>query len=166
MEQNIQSLIAQLLKGQQSGPQAFASSLPYLNYASNLNSYNKPAGNIASAMTDLNNPLYQQMYGQFQQQGQHNLAQTIAQLSGQNRKLAMMGRTPLFDAERGGEQMFRGLTQGYQDVQDKASGQALNQLGESYKTNALQGQMNQQAGLGQANAGSSVLGALTKLFGL
>lgn len=146
--------------------QQIAKDAPYAEYLGNIGQYSKPAGNIASAMTDMNNPLYQQMYGQFQQQGQHNLAQTIAELSRQNRKLSMMGRTPLFDAERGGEQMFRGLTQNHQDIQDKASYQALTQLNSAYEPAAAQGIWNQKNGYKKAGGTSAILGTLASLFGL
>lgn len=154
-----------LSNAQKSGPQ-IAQSIPLAQYYSDANQYQKPANNIAGAMTDLNNPLYQQLYGQFKQQGQSNLAQTIAQLSGQNRKLSMMGRASLLDPERGGEQLFRGLTQGYQDVQNNASGQALKQIDSAYKPAQEQGLWQQQNALKKSQATGDVFGTLAKLFGL
>lgn len=77
-----------------------------------------------------NNALYQQMYGQYKQQNQNNLAQVIAEAQGQNRMNTNMGRTPLFDPSRGGETIFRNLMQGYQNqgVQaDQQTRQALTQ---------------------------------------
>lgn len=70
----------------------------------------------AAAIGNPSNPLYQQLYGQYQQQNKNNLASTISQLQGQNRMLTGMGRTPLFDPNRGGETIFRGLMQGQQDA--------------------------------------------------
>jgi hypothetical protein len=63
--------------------------------------------NVNNAMTNPNNPLYQQMYGQYKQQGQQALGDSISQMEGQNRMLSSMGRTPLFDPSRQGEQTFR-----------------------------------------------------------
>lgn len=88
---------------------------------------------ISKALTEgQNNPLYQQLYGQYQQQNHNNLAQTIAESQAQNRLNTRMGRTPLFSNERGGETAFRALTQGYQNsgVQsDQQTRQALSQAG-------------------------------------
>lgn len=85
---------------------------------------------LSQAMTDVNNPLYQQLYGQYKQQNQSNMAQVIAEAQGQNRMNSAMGRTPLFSQERGGENIFRSLMQGYQNqgVQaDQQTRQALTQ---------------------------------------
>lgn len=83
-------------------------------------------------MQGSNNPLYQQLYGQYEQQNKNNLASTIAEAQGQNRMNANMGRTPLFNNERGSENIFRTLTQGMQNsgVQsDQQTRQALAQAG-------------------------------------
>ena len=71
-------------------------------------------GQISAAQGDVNNPLYKQLYGQYQDQNRQNLAQTVAELQGQNRQAIGNGRTPLFDPSRGGEQVFRALMQGQQ----------------------------------------------------
>lgn len=63
--------------------------------------------NVTNAMGNTNNPLYQQLYGGFKQQGQQQLGENITQMEGQNRNLAGMGRTPLFDPSRQGEMAFR-----------------------------------------------------------
>lgn len=63
--------------------------------------------NVNNAMVNPNNPLYQQMYGQYRQQGQQQLGESISQMEGQNRMLSAMGRTPLFSPERQGEMTFR-----------------------------------------------------------
>lgn len=87
---------------------------------------------ISQALTDNNNPLYQQLYGQYKQQNQSNLAETIAEAQRQNRMNTRNGRTPLFSNERGGETAFRALTQGYQNSgaqADQQTRQALTQAG-------------------------------------
>lgn len=85
--------------------------------------YQKQQEQIASQQNQLSqalmqgpsNPLYQQMYGQYKQQNQSNLADVIAQAQGQNRMNSAMGRTPLFNNERGSENIFRTLAQNYQN---------------------------------------------------
>lgn len=83
---------------------------------------------LADAQYNEQNPLFQQVYGQERQAGQQDLASAIAEASRQNRKLGMLGRTPLFSQERGGEEIFRNLTKGYQDVQGAARDRAFNIL--------------------------------------
>lgn len=68
----------------------------------------------SAAAANPNDPLYKNLYGQYQQQNSQNLAQTIAEAQRQNRSQQDMGRTPLFSQERGGENIFRALTQGQQ----------------------------------------------------
>lgn len=63
--------------------------------------------NVNDAMVNPNNLLYQQMYGQYQQQGKTQLGENISQMQGQNRMLSNMGRTPLFAPGREGEAAFR-----------------------------------------------------------
>lgn len=63
--------------------------------------------NVNNAMVNPENPLYQQMYGQYKQLGQQQLGENISQMEGQNRSLAGMGRTPLFAPGRQGEAAFR-----------------------------------------------------------
>lgn len=69
---------------------------------------------ISAALTDTNNPLYQQIYGQYKQQNQNNMGQMIAEAQAQNRMNSNMGRTPLFSNERGSENIFRQMMQQYQ----------------------------------------------------
>lgn len=90
------------------------------------------------------NPLYQQMYGQYREQGANQLGQGIAQLQAQNRLNTGMGRTPLFNQERGGEQLFRNLMQGYQGLGTQADQQTRqNLMGAGQATNlGLQGYNN------------------------
>lgn len=113
----------------------------------------------ANAMTDETDPMFQQVYGQEKQQGQQDLAHTIFELSNQNRKLSELGRTPLFDPERGGEQQFRQLSQGYQDVQNSARGRAREIIGAgmSAKGKALDAQ-NELSALKEKNRTSKTAG--------
>tara|TARA_R110000868_G_scaffold106769_6_gene292579 strand:- start:823 stop:1329 length:507 start_codon:yes stop_codon:yes gene_type:complete len=157
----------QYLQGQQpSDIQSGLSTIPYLQYGQKVGSYTKAGDQIAKAMTNMDNPMYQKLYQQFGQQGKANLAESIAEMSRQNRKLSALGRNPLFDQERGGEALFRGLNQGYQDVQNNASQNAFTQLGNAYTANATQGALKQQNALQNTNAMSNVFGALGKVFGL
>lgn len=92
---------------------------------------NQQAQVSQALMQGANNPLYQQLYGQYKQQNQSNLADVIAEAQGQNRMNAGMGRVPLFNNERGSENIFRTLTQNYQNqgVQaDQQTRQALGQM--------------------------------------
>lgn len=85
--------------------------------------YNKEQEQLAARQNQISqalmegpqNQLYQNIYGQYQQQNRNNLAQTIAEAQGQNRMNSNMGRTPLFSQERGGENIFRTLMQQYQN---------------------------------------------------
>lgn len=106
---------------------------------------------LSQAMTDTNNPLYQQIYGQYKQQNQNNLAQVIAEAQGQNRMNAGMGRLPLFNQERGSENIFRNLMQGYQNQGTQADQQTRQALGQAmYGNQAAQGQYNTISPYGQA----------------
>lgn len=109
---------------------------------------------LADAQGDTNNPLYKQIYGQYQDQNRQNLAQTIAEAQGQNRMNTANGRTPLFDPSRGGEQLFRGLIQGQQAGAAQSAQQAQAALqermtgyGNAYATTNNAGQ-----GAGRGNA--------------
>lgn len=135
---------------------------------------------LAGAQTDMNNPLFQQIYGQERQAGQQDLASTISEISRQNRKLTGMGRSPLLDRERGGESIFRNLIMGQEDVGNQARNNTFNQL--RLGQNALAGAQDAygnifegQGGVAQkelANKGLNIganysLGdALQNLFGL
>lgn len=83
---------------------------------------------ISAAQTDTSNPLYKQLYGQYQDQNRQSLAQTIAETQAQNRMATGMGRTPLLDPNRGGETLFRGLMQGYQGLNNTADQQTRQAL--------------------------------------
>lgn len=132
-------------------------------------------GNLADAQYNPSNPLYQQVYNQENQSAKQDLATAIAEASRQNRKLSVLGRTPLFDPERGGEQMFRQTIQGYQGAQDQARARARQILGagqnalntnlQAQKSLAGQTEQNQQKkAFGFGNIADS-LPFLAKLFG-
>lgn len=128
---------------------------------------------VATAQMDTNNPLYQQIYGQQKAQATQNLAQGIQEISNQNRKLSSMGRVPLFDPERGGEQLFRGLTQGYQNAGNLAAqgtertlsnaGSTLNTAYSNANNLALMQNTSQYQ---QAKGETGIAGILKNLFGL
>lgn len=131
-------------------------------------------GNLANAQYDTSNPLYQQVYNNENQSAKQDLASAIAEAGRQNQKLSMLGRTPLFSNERGGEQMFRQTVQGYQTAQDTARQRARQILGagQTAQNNAFQAQgsiaqqqnQNQQKkAFGFGNI-ADVLPLLAKLF--
>lgn len=94
---------------------------------------------LGKASYDPNDPLYQKLYTAERGSAQQDLATAIAEMGRQNRKLSSMGRTPLFDPERGGEQVFRQLAQGYTSAEDNARqrarqiiGAGQNAMGQAY----------------------------------
>lgn len=143
-----------------------ANLIPAVSTAFAGNGQNENFKNIENAQTNTNNPLYQQIYGQQKQQGQQNLAEEISQLQGVNRAQSAMGRTPLFSTDRGSGQIFRGLTQGYQDVQNNAANQTHQILSQSL-SGAQQAIRNQQQQSSQQLGGyNSIANALKGMFGL
>lgn len=131
-------------------------------------------GNLANASYNPNNPTYQAIYNNENQSAKQDLSSAIAEMSNQNRKLSMLGRTPLFSPERGGEQMFRQTIQGYQGAQDQArqrarqiigAGQgALNMNFQNQNNLAQQTtQNNQKKAFGTGNI-ADMLPLLAKLF--
>lgn len=163
---DMSSILSMLQKNQQTSGQSLAQVLPYLSYLGNANSYNQNSQNLSGAMTDTSSPQYQGIYNQFKQQGQQNLAESIAEADRQNRKSAALGRTPLFSQDRNGEQDFRNMTQGYQDVQNNASKQAFGQINNAYQSAAVQDQLKQKNALQKADVFGNATGAIAKLFGL
>lgn len=105
-------------------------------------------GNLSDAMVNPNNATYQQIYGAENGAAQQDLAGAIAEASRQNRKLSLMGRTPLFDNERGGEQAFRQLIGGYTTAQDTARQRARQIIGAGQQ--GLAGSLSAQSALTQA----------------
>jgi hypothetical protein len=159
-------LLSLIMGMQPTGPQSFASALPFYNLPKKQAKFYQPAYDAANAMADTDNPLYKKIYGQQRQRGQDNLAQSIAELTRQNRKQAGMGRTELFDPERGGETLFRGVTQGYQDVQNQANDDTLGILSKNADNLYKQAGVQSQLAANKAGIKGNLLGSLTKLFGL
>lgn len=83
---------------------------------------------ITRAQTNMNNPLFQSLLKQNKQQGQTDLAATIAQLQAQNRLAQSNGQKPLLDQERGGESIFRNLMRGQEEVSNQSVNQTFGQL--------------------------------------
>ena len=163
---SIGDLFALFQQNQMTPAQSLATAIPAFNYTRNLNQYMQPAQTAANAIIDITSPEYQRIYAQQKQQGQQNLADQIAELSAQNRKLAMLGRVPLFNPERGGEQIFRNMTRGYQDIQNQAANQTQDILGRSFQTQQMLGQQRQQNAATKSSTTGNILGAVAKLFGL
>lgn len=136
----------------------------------NMNQLGNQANSISSAMGDLNNPLYQKLYGQYKQQDINNLVAGTNALSGQNRMLSSMGRVPLFARGREGEQNFRQLMGGYQNSDLMATNQARDALMQNLNaTNSAYGMQRNLAeqqnsknaqGLGAFGSIASLLGRL------
>ncbi len=141
------------------------STIPAFNYSQNLGKYTAQQGNILDAITNQNNPLYQQLYNQKKQQGQQNLGDAIQQLQAQNRLLTSMGRSPLLDNERGSESVFRNLMQGYQNTQNQAANDTRTTLSNAYNQANQQGVREQQNALVGAQGKSQVGGILGSLLG-
>ena len=154
-----------LMRQQPSAGQSIAGALPFYNLPQQQNRYFQPAYQASQAMINPDNPLYKKLYGQKRQQGQQNLAETIMELSRQNRKLTSMGRSPLLDRERGGESIFRNLIQGNQDVQNQAAGDTESLLGRGAQNLYAMGTQRSQTAQNKAGIQGNILGALTKLFG-
>jgi len=151
---------------QQSAGQTIAMAIPFLNLPKKQLQNLQPAQNAVDAMVNTDNPMYQQIYSQQRQQGQQNLAEQIAEMSRQNRKLSALGRTPLFDQGRGGEQLFRGITQGYQDIQNNAANDTRGILGNAAQNYMSIGQQKNQIAQNKAGISGNIYGAIGKLFGL
>jgi len=159
-------LLDYLLKMQPTGAQSVASALPFLNLPKRQAAAFAPARQALDASIDTDNPLYQKIYRQQAGRGQRNLADVIAEAQRQNRKAALLGRVPLFSAERGGEDIFRNLTRGYMDVQDSAADQTQKILGNAAEGYAQSGTLQSQLMANKAGIKGNLLGGLVKLFGL
>lgn len=146
--------------------QSLATAIPAYQFAQNAGKYLQPAQNTANAMVDINSPQYQQLYQQNRQQGQNNLAQQLMELSAQNRKLATLGRVPLFSPERGGEQLFRQLMLGGQQADINAANQTQDILGRSFNAQTALAPQQMAVGAGKSSTKGNVLGVIAKLFGL
>lgn len=135
-----------------------------------LNTLGKNSANISDALTNANNPLYTQLYGQEKQQNLQNLAAATSQMQGENRMQSAMGRTPLFAQGRGGEMAFRNLMGGYQNADLNAQNQtraslmqALQGTNQGAYLGAQQHNANAMQNNGMLNSFSSI-GQLLKSF--
>lgn len=115
---------------------------------------------ISQALTQgAGNPLYDQMYGHYKDQGANNLGQGIAELQAQNRMNSSMGRTPLLNDERGSENIFRNIMQGYQGLGTQADTQTRQSLqGGMLGTNAAATDYNNISRYGQAGNSQELSG--------
>lgn len=163
---NLADLFKLFQQSQMSTGQSLATAIPALKFANNAGQYLQPAQNTANAMVDINSPEYQHLYEQNRQQGQQNLADQIQQFSAANRKLSALGRTPLFAQERGGEQTFRQMLLGGQQVDAQAANQTQDILGRSFQAQANLAPQQVQVGANKASTTGNVLGLVAKLFGL
>lgn len=96
---------------------------------------------LSDALSNPNDPLYKQYVAEETDAGLLDYTQGLQELINQNRRLTSMGRTPLFDEERGGEQMFRALTLGRASANQQARElarkrlrQGIDELGATSKT--------------------------------
>lgn len=136
-----------------------------------LNTLGGNSANLSNALTNTNNPLYQQIYGQERQQNMSNLAGGLNMMQGQNRLQSAMGRVPLFAQGRGGEEAFRGLMNGYQNADLQAQQQARSSIGQALQgttqggyLGAQQQRANSMQNNGMLNSFNSI-GQLLKSFG-
>lgn len=112
--------------------------------------------NVSNAMYNVQNPLYQHLYGQNQQAIQQQTGNTIAQMEGENRRLSGMGRTPLFSPERNGEVAFRTAVQSAGQAGQQAHQQTEGQLAQA--SNALHGVYGAQQANTENQFGNTSLG--------
>jgi len=162
----MEELLRLLIQNQQSPAQSLASAIPAFLYSRNLNKYYAPSQALLGAQTDINSPTYQNIYKQQKQQGQQNLSESVAELSRQNRVLTRMGRSPLLDNERGGENIFRNVIRGYQDVQNQAANDTQGILQNAYQGQLMQDQLRAQNGAKKSSVTGNIAGSIAKLFGL
>lgn len=159
-------LLAYMRSLQPTAAQSLASAIPFLNLPKKQAAFYQPFQNTVNAIGDMDNPQFQKLFKQKRQAGQQNLAEFIAETQRQNRKASALGRTPLFDSERGGEVVFRNLMRGYDDVQNRAMGDTEDTLGKlASLQSVVAGQQAQLAG-NKAGIQGNLQGALVKLFGL
>lgn len=159
--------LLQLLQSlQPTAPQSVMSALPFLNLPKKQAQAYAPAQNMLDASINPDNPIYRRLLMQRRGAGQRNLSEVIAEAQRQNRKASQMGRTPLFSAERGGEELFRNLSRGYMDIQDQADADTQNILGNAAGGYAQMGALNSQLAANKSGIKGNLLGAITKLFGL
>lgn len=161
------SSIFDYLMSQQPTPwQSFATAAPFYNLPQKQGRYFQPANEAAQALLNPDSPLYRRIYGAKQQLGRQNLAESVAEISRQNRKLQALGRSPLLDNERGGEAIFRNLMRGYQDIQGQAAGDTEKLLNAGYSNLNTMGTQKAQLASNKAGIQGNLLGAIAKIFNL
>lgn len=121
---------------------------------------------LTDALTNTQNPIYANLFNQYNQQANQDMAHVLSEAQGQNRAASALGRTPLFSQERGGEQLFRALMQGREQASNSAADQArtnikaslggAGQAQSAYNSLSQFGQNKNAAGL----AGYSAIGDL------
>lgn len=159
--------IIDILTGREpSAAQSLAMAIPFLSLNKKQGAYYAPYQRTIASMADPSSAQYQRVYTQQRQMGQQNLAEAIAEMTRQNRKQAMLGRTPLFNPERGGEMRFRGLVQGYQDVQNTAARETQDILARLAQGQHITAQQQAQQAANKAGVKGNIAGAIAKLFGL
>jgi hypothetical protein len=155
-----------LMSQQPTAAQSIMSALPFYNLPKKQAGYFAPAQRALNASINPDDPMYQKIYGQQKLRGQQNLAEVIAEAMRQNRKAGALGRTPLFSAERGGEEIFRNLSRGYLDTQNNAADQTQNILGTAAQGYGNMAGIQSQFAANKAGIKGNLLGGLAKLFGL
>ena len=140
--------------------------IPFYNLPKKQLGYFQAPMQTAAAAADPTSKQFQNIYGRSKAFRTQSLANTIAELQRQNRKAATMGRTPLLNTERGGEQLFRSAAQEQMNVDELAAEDATNML--NNLAQAQSGFAKQQALLAQNKAGikGNLMGALGNLFRL
>lgn len=149
-------------------------------YADFKGTNTKRTGNIADqlaqimrAQYDTSAPMYEAAYKRNKQGAQNSIAEFLAESGRQNRKLSSMGRTALFDPERGGEVQFREMMRAYQNADNDANEQTRKQLNNasSTATNLFDIESNQAATQAQNTkrkglAWGDIASSLPKILGM
>lgn len=155
-----------LMANQPSAYQSLAGALPFVGLPKKQGRYLEPMQQSINALLNPDDPRFQKLQKQNRQSQQFSLAQGLAEAQRQNRKASALGRTPLFDAERGGETRFRAMLQGYQDADMNASNLTRQQFASAIPAQQYLGQQRSQLASNKAGISGNLLGGLVKLFGL
>lgn len=86
------------------------------------------AQQYAQALVDPNSQLLQQLSSEEEQQQRRSFLSGLQDLVNQNRRLQGMGRAPLFDPERGSENIYRAVQMGLTDAQMQGRQRARERL--------------------------------------
>ena len=98
---------------------------------------------LAQALADPSSPILARLAEQEEQTGFRELGRGVEDLIRRNRRLARLGRVPLFSGERADEQIFRAISLGRERVRDTARQSALQRV--TGAANILGGVAGQQA---------------------